>query len=112
MFLACRPLSPGVTKRCRSTPYFFATLCNIFCGSTEGRTRRNEVISRRCLCKPFTRSRIFCTSASSPKTCRRVHQLPLALDVIKEKQEHHFQDHLLPHRLIAVAPVAVHPRLA
>ena len=32
-FLACRPLSPGATKRCRSTPYFFATLCHIFCGS-------------------------------------------------------------------------------
>jgi len=34
-FLACKPLSPGATKRSRSTAYFFATLCNIFCGSNK-----------------------------------------------------------------------------
>src|SRR6266536_1129531 len=36
-----------------------------------------------------------------------LHQLPLTLDVVKEKQEHHFQDHFRQHRFIAVAPVAV-----
>ena len=30
-----RPPSPDAIKRCRSTPYFFATLCNIFRGSIE-----------------------------------------------------------------------------
>src|SRR5438046_5757082 len=34
-FLACKPLSPGATKRSGSTAYFFATLCNIFCGSNK-----------------------------------------------------------------------------
>ena len=36
-----------------------------------------------------------------------LHQLPLTFDVVKEEQEHHFQDHFRRHRFVAVAPVAV-----
>src|SRR5437773_12156463 len=40
------------------------------------------------------------------------HQFPFALDVIKEEQEHHLQDHLGRDRLVPVLPVAVRHFLA